>query len=130
MAKFFALDTMAVLYRSHFAMIRSPLINSKGINVSGLNGLLHTLIRIVGNEQPEYLAVVSDGPEATFRHKQYPEYKATREKMPDELVEQLPYIPRIVEAFDLPYLLVPGYEADDIIGTLVRKAGDLKLESM
>jgi DNA polymerase-1 len=129
MGKFFALDTMTVLYRSHFAMIRNPLINSRGINVSGLNGLLYTLIRILEDEQPEYLAVVSDGPQKTFRHKRFPEYKATREKMPDELVEQLPYIPRIVEALDLPYLLVPGYEADDIIGTLVQKAAELKLES-
>ena len=67
MGKFFALDTMAVLYRSHFAMIRNPLINSRGINVSGLNGLLYTLIRILEDEQPNYLAVVSDGPESTMR---------------------------------------------------------------
>ena len=129
MGKFFAIDTMAVLYRSHFAMIRNPLINSKGVNVSGLNGLLHTLVRIIEREQPEFLAVVSDTPEPTFRHVQFPEYKATREKMPDELVEQLPYIPRIVEALGLPYLLMPGYEADDIIGTLVQTAAKKGLES-
>ncbi|MCH8884460.1 MAG: hypothetical protein IIA41_13315, partial [SAR324 cluster bacterium] len=76
---------MAVLYRSHFAMIRNPLINSRGVNVSGLHGLVWTLVAIVEREQPEYLAVVSDGPEATFRHKRYPEYKATREKIPDDL---------------------------------------------
>ncbi|MCZ6646142.1 MAG: DNA polymerase I [SAR324 cluster bacterium] len=129
MGRFFALDTMAILYRSHFAMIRNPLINSKGINVSGLNGLLHTLIRIIESEQPDYLAVVSDGPQATFRHERYPDYKATREKMPAELVEQLPYIPRIVEALQLPYLIIPGFEADDIIGTLVQEAHKRKLES-
>ncbi|MEE8554230.1 MAG: DNA polymerase I [bacterium] len=122
MPGFYAIDTMAVLYRSHFAMIRNPLINSRGVNVSGLHGLVWTLVAIVEREQPEYLAVVSDGPEATFRHKRYPEYKATREKMPDELVAQLPYIPRLVESLRLPYLLIPGFEADDIIGTLVGEA--------
>lgn len=129
MPTFFAVDTMAVLYRSHFAMIRNPLINSKGINVSGLFGLTNSLIGILEREQPDYLAVVSDTPEPTFRHDRYPAYKATREKMPDELVEQLPYIPRLVEALDLPYLIQPGYEADDIIGTLVKLAGKKGLES-
>ena len=122
MPGFYAIDTMAVLYRSHFAMIRNPLINSRGVNVSGLHGLVWTLVAILEREQPEYLAVVSDGPEATFRHEQFPEYKATREKMPDELVAQLPYIPRLVESLRLPYLLIPGFEADDIIGTLVGEA--------
>ncbi|MEE8396760.1 MAG: 5'-3' exonuclease H3TH domain-containing protein, partial [bacterium] len=129
MQKFFAVDTMAVLYRSYFAMIRNPLINSRGINVSGLHGLLYTLIAILERERPDYLAVVSDTPEPTFRHKKYEPYKATREKMPDELVEQLPYIPRIVESLELPYLLLPGYEADDIIGTLVGQAAARGLES-
>jgi DNA polymerase-1 len=119
MPSLYAVDTMAVLYRSHFAMIRAPLINSKGVNVSGLNGLLWTLIGILERRQPDYLAVVSDSPEPTFRHHRYPDYKATREKMPEELVSQLPYIPRIVEALALPYLILPGFEADDIIGTLV-----------
>ena len=129
MQTLYAIDTMAVIYRSHFAMIRNPLINSRGVNVSGLHGLLHTLVTILEKRAPDYLAVVSDGPEATFRHAKFPDYKATREKMPDELVSQLPYIPRIVEALNLPYLLVPGYEADDIIGTLVEQANQRKLES-
>jgi DNA polymerase I len=129
MPRFFAVDTMAMLYRSYFAMIRNPLINSKGINVSGLYGLTQALIAILEREKPDYLAVVSDSPEPTFRHKRYPDYKATREKMPDELVGQLPYIPRIVEALDVPYLVRPGFEADDIIGTLVKKAEKAGLES-
>jgi DNA polymerase-1 len=129
MPTFFAVDTMAVLYRSHFALIRNPLINSKGINVSGLHGLAYALIGILEREKPDYLAVVSDSPEPTFRHARYPEYKATREKMPEELVGQLPFIPRLVEALDLPYLLLPGFEADDIIGTLVGKARQAGLES-
>ncbi len=129
MPRFFAVDTMAVLYRSYFAMIRNPLVNSKGINVSGLYGLTQALVGILEREKPDYLAVVSDTPEPTFRHKRYGPYKATREKMPDELVGQLPYIPRLVEALDLPYLTLPGFEADDIIGTLVRKAEQAGLES-
>ena len=129
MPTFFAVDTMAVLYRSYFAMIRNPLINSKGINVSGLHGLTNTLVGILEREKPDYLAVASDGPEKTFRHARFPDYKATREKMPDELVGQLPYIPRLVEALGLPYLLMPGFEADDIIGTLVRRAEAAGLDS-
>ena len=129
MPSLFAVDTMAVLYRSHFAMIRNPLINSKGINVSGLHGLVYALLGILEREKPDFLAVVSDSPEPTFRHKRYPDYKATREKMPDELVTQLPYIPRLVEALELPYLVMPGFEADDIIGTLVSQAGRAGLDS-
>jgi DNA polymerase-1 len=129
MPTFFAVDTMAVLYRSYFAMIRAPLINSKGINVSGLHGLVQALLGIVQREKPDYLAVVSDSPEPTFRHERFPDYKATREKMPDELVAQLPYIPRIVEALGLPYLVLPGFEADDIIGTLVKRAGQAGMDS-
>lgn len=129
MATFFAVDTMAVLYRSYFAMIRNPMINSKGINVSGLHGLLQSLLGILDREKPDYLAVASDTPEPTFRHKRYPEYKATRQKMPDDLVAQLDFIPRMVEALGLPYLLMPGFEADDIVGTLVKKAEQAGLDS-
>ena len=129
MATVFAIDIMAVLYRSHFAMIGKPLINSRGVNTSGLLGLLNTLIGILEREHPDYLAVVSDSPEPTFRHQRYPDYKATREKMPEELVQQLPYIPRIVETLHLPYLVLPGYEADDIIGTLVQEAQRRELDA-
>ena len=120
MAKLFAFDSMSVLYRGYFAMIRNPLINSKGINTSGIRTVLMQLVRILEEDKPEFLAIAADGPEATFRHKRYPDYKATREKMPEDLVEQLPFLPRAVEALNLPYLLFPGYEADDIIGTLMR----------
>ncbi|HUJ76469.1 MAG TPA: DNA polymerase I [bacterium] len=129
MQRLYAVDTMAVLYRSHFALIRNPLINSRGVNTSGLNGLLMTLVRILDKEQPDYLAVVSDTPEPTFRHERFADYKATREKMPEELVSQLSYIPRIVNALKLPYLTLPGYEADDIIGTLARRAAQKRLET-
>ena len=95
MSRLFAVDSMAVLYRGYFAMIRTPLINSKGLNTSGIRTFLMQLIKIIEDEKPDYLAVVTDSSEPTFRHKMYPEYKATREKMPEDLVEQLPYLPRL-----------------------------------
>ena len=119
MSTLYAFDSMSVLYRGYFAMIRNPLINSKGINTSGIRTVLMQLVKIIEEVRPQYLAVASDGPEDTFRHIRYPEYKATREKMPEDLVEQLPYLPRAMQALKLPYLLIPGYEADDIIGTLM-----------
>ena len=120
MAKLFALDSMTILYRNFFAMIRSPMINSKGLNTSGIYGFFSQIVRIIDAEKPDYLAVVSDTSEPTFRHKQYPLYKATREKMPDDLVKQLPYLPKLIEALNLPFITLPGYEADDIIGSLMR----------
>jgi len=128
MAKLFALDSMAILYRNFFAMIRSPLINSKGLNTSGIYGFFSQIVRIIDAEKPDYLAVVSDSIEPTFRHKQYPLYKATREKMPDDLVEQLPYLPKLIEALNLPFITFPGYEADDIIGTLMRLCSEKGIE--
>ena len=120
MSTLFAVDSMAVLYRGYFAMIRTPLINSKGLNTSGIRTFLMQLIKIIEEDKPDYLAVASDSMEPTFRHKRFPEYKATREKMPEDLVEQLPYLPRLVEALNLPFLILPGYEADAIVGTLMK----------
>ena len=98
MPKLFAVDSMAVLYRGYFAMIRNPLINSKGLNTSGIRTVLMQLLKILEEERPNYLAVASDSSEPTFRHKRFPGYKATREKMPDDLVAQLPYLPRLMTA--------------------------------
>jgi DNA polymerase-1 len=120
MPTLYAIDSMAVLYRGYFAMIRNPLINSRGLNTSGIRTVLMQMVKIIEEDRPDYLAVASDSVEPTFRHERFPEYKATREKMPEDLVEQLPYLPRLVEALKLPYLILPGYEADDIIGTLMR----------
>ncbi len=130
MPKLFALDSMAILYRSHFSMIRNPLINSKGLNTSGIYGFFSQVIKIIESEKPDYLAVVSDSSEPTFRHKQFPEYKATREKMPDDLVDQLPYLGKLIEALNLPYLIMPGFEADDIIGTLIRICKESQIEGV
>ncbi|MBC8259430.1 MAG: DNA polymerase I [SAR324 cluster bacterium] len=130
MSKLFAVDSMAVLYRGYFAMIRTPLINSKGLNTSGIRAFLMQLVKIIEEEKPDYLAVTSDSTEPTFRHKRFPDYKATREKMPEDLVEQLPYLPRLVEALNLPYLILPGFEADDIVGTLMRLCGEAEIEGV
>ena len=88
------------------------------------------LIKIIEEDKPDYLAVASDSMEPTFRHKRFPEYKATPEKMPEELVEQLPYLPRLVESLNLPYLILPGYEADDIVGTLMRLCREAEIEGV
>ena len=88
------------------------------------------LIKIIEEDKPDYLAVASDSSEPTFRHKRFTDYKATREKMPEDLVEQLPYLPRLVEALNLPYLILPGYEADDIVGTLMRLCKEAEIEGV
>ena len=129
-SRLFAIDSMALFYRSYFAMIRNPLINSRGLNTSGLRGVIQQILKILEEDKPQYLAVASDSSEPTFRHERFPTYKATREKMPEDLVEQLPYLPRLVEALHLPYLILPGYEADDIIGTLMNWCSNADLEGV
>ncbi|HHS14361.1 MAG TPA: DNA polymerase I [bacterium] len=113
-------DGTALVYRAYFAFIRNPLINSKGINTSGVFGFTGSLLKLLREEKADYLACVFDTKAPTFRHKAYAPYKATREKMPDELVEQLPLVHEVVEAFRIPILEQEGYEADDIIGTLAK----------
>ncbi len=130
MPRLFAVDSMAILFRGYFAMIRTPLINSKGLNTSGIRAFLMQLIRIIEEEKPNFLAVTSDSIEPTFRHKRFPSYKATREKMPEDLAEQLPYLPKLLESLNLPYLKLPGYEADDIVGTLMSICRDKKIEGV
>ena len=118
----FLVDGSALAYRSHFAFIRSPLLTRTGENVSAIFGFTHALLRILEREQPTHWAVVFDTKEPTFRHEKYPEYKATRERMPDELVAQLPGMREVIAALNVPLLEKPGFEADDIIATLARKA--------
>jgi len=126
--RLFLIDGYAMVYRAHFGMIRSPLITSDGRHTSALFGFINALFKLLRDESPDYLAAVFDGKEKTFRHKMYPEYKATREKMPDELREQLPYMWKLIEAMNIPRLEMAGYEADDIIGTLAMKARAAGLE--
>ncbi len=117
----YLVDGSAIFYRAYFAFIRNPLINSKGENTSATFGFINSLMKIIKDEKPDYMVVVFDTKEPTFRHKMYDEYKSTRAKMPDELVLQLPRIREATEALNLPSLEKEGYEADDIIGTLAKK---------
>jgi DNA polymerase-1 len=120
--KLFLLDGMALVYRAHFALIARPIFTSKGVNSSALYGFTQTLLEILKNQQPTHLAVAFDTDAPTHRHTEYKEYKATRQTMPEDLSLALPHVRRMLEAFRVPVLTCDGFEADDIIGTLVRKA--------
>lgn len=118
MPRLFLLDGTALAYRSHFALQRSGLTTPEGQPCGATYGFALTLRRILDNEHPERIAVAFDPPGPTFRHRQYGEYKATREKIPDELVAQLDWLRELVRAHGIPIYEVRGYEADDVIGTL------------
>ncbi len=127
--KLFLIDGSALAYRSYFAFQRNPLINSKGENTSAVFGFLNSLLKIIDEQHPDYLAAVFDTPEPTFRHKIYPEYKATRQKMPDEMSEQLPRIKQVLDVLNVPIIEIPGLEADDVMGALAQKAASQSLET-
>ncbi len=120
--RLFVLDGTALLYRAHFAMSVNPLMTSTGQVTSGIFGFMNSLIRLMREESPDHLVIVFDDRAKTFRHEIYTEYKATREKMPDELVSQIEPLDRVLEALKVPVLRVPGYEADDVMGTLATQA--------
>jgi DNA polymerase I len=127
--RLFLIDGYALIYRAYFAFINRPLTNSRGENTSAPWGFLNFLLRIREEYEPDYLAVVFDSG-MSHREKEYPEYKATREKMPDELQASLPRIRALVEALRDPVVELEGYEADDVIGTLARKARDAGVEAV
>jgi len=120
--KLFLLDAYALIFRAYYAFIRTPRINSKGLNTGAMFGFTNTLLDILNNEKPSHIAVVFDAPEQTLREIDYEAYKANRSETPEDIKLAVPYIKKIVEAFNIPMLIAPGYEADDIIGTLVKKA--------
>lgn len=126
--RLFLIDGSALAYRSYFAFIRNPLINSKGENTSAVFGFTNSILKILREENPDYVAVVFDTKAPTFRHEIFKEYKSTRAKMPAEMSEQLPRIREVAEGMDLPILEVEGYEADDLMGTLAKKAKEKGLE--
>ncbi|MFQ5708956.1 MAG: DNA polymerase I [bacterium] len=125
----YLIDGSALAYRSYFAFIRNPLINSKGENTSAVFGFLRFIFKIFDEQAPDYFAVVFDPPGPTFRHKQYSAYKATRQKMPDDMRDQLPRIHEAVKALNIPLIEVPGYEADDVIGTLAKRSQQAGVEA-
>lgn len=121
--KLFLLDAYALIFRAYYAFIKNPRINSKGLNTSAMFGFTNTLLEILNNEKPTHIAVVFDPPGgATERTAYFPEYKANREETPDDIVLSVPYIKKIIEGFQIPVLMEMGFEADDLIGTLAKKA--------
>ena len=120
--RLFLLDGMALAYRAYYSFISHPLINTKGENTSAIFGFVNTLMKILSDEKPDHIAVVFDTKAPTFRHKMFEPYKATRQKMPEDMVSQLDKLKEVVRAFNVPSLELNGYEADDIMGTLARKA--------
>ncbi len=120
--KLFLLDAMALIYRSYFAFSKNPRINSKGLNTSAVLGFANTLLDVLKNQQPTHIAVAFDTHAPTVRHDTFVEYKANREKMPEDLVASIPWIVKLIEGFKIPILKLDGYEADDIIGTFAKKA--------
>ena len=121
-SKLFLLDAMALIYRAHFAFSKNPRINSKGINTGAVLGFTNSLVEIIRKEAPTHLAVAFDLPGPTFRHQAFEAYKAHREAQPEDITLAIPYVKKIVRAFQIPVLEKEGYEADDVIGTLARQA--------
>ena len=123
-SKLFLLDAMALIYRAHFALSKNPRITSKGVNTGAIMGFTNSLLEIINKEKPSHIGVSFDTNAPTFRHVEYSEYKANREKQPEEIRVAIPYCKNIVRGFDIPVIELDGYEADDLIGTLAKKAGD------
>lgn len=113
---------MALIYRAHFALIRSPIYTSARVNTSALFGFTNTLLELLEKQAPTHLAVVFDTSHPTSRHELYPPYKGNRDEMPEDLSLQLPHVKRLVRAFNIPVIECPGWEADDVIGTLAKRA--------
>ena len=123
MDKLFLLDAYALIYRSYYAFIKNPRINSKGLNTSAIVGFVNTLQEVLTKEQPTHIGVAFDPHGPTFRSEAFPEYKAQREATPEDIRKAVPIIKDLLKAWNIPILQVDGYEADDVIGTLATKAG-------
>ncbi len=122
--KLFLLDAYALIFRSYYAFIRNPRITSRGFNTSAIFGFLLTLEEVLQKQKPSHIAVVFDTPAPTFRHEMFPDYKANRDETPEDIKKAVPYIKRIIEAYKIPVIDYPGFEADDVIGTLAKKASE------
>jgi len=120
--KLFLLDAMALIYRAHFAFSKNPRINSKGLNTGIMLGFTNTLLEVIEKQRPSHIAVAFDTAAPTFRHAQFEAYKANRQEQPEDIEVGIPWIKQIVEGFKIPILELDGYEADDIIGTIAKKA--------
>ena len=128
MDKLFLLDAYAIIFRSYYAFINRPTINSKGLNTSAILGFCNTLKEITDKEKPTYIGVAFDEGK-TFRHEAFPPYKAQREATPEDIKQAVPFIKEILKAMHIPVLVAPGFEADDVIGTLAIQAGEAGIET-
>ncbi|MEQ9423581.1 MAG: DNA polymerase I [Cyclobacteriaceae bacterium] len=120
--KLFLLDAMALIYRAHFAFSKNPRITSSGLNTGSALGFTNSLVEIITKEKPSHLAVAFDTSAPTFRHEEFKEYKATRQKQPEDIKDMIPWIKKIIKGFNVPVLVLDGFEADDIIGTFAKQA--------
>ena len=122
--KLYLLDAMALIYRAYYALNRNPRITSKGLNTSAILGFANSLYDVIKNEKPTHIGVAFDTRAPTVRHEEFPEYKANRESMPEDIASAIPYIKELIKGFNIPILFVDGYEADDVIGTLSKNAAE------
>jgi DNA polymerase-1 len=122
MNRLFLLDAYALIYRSYFAFINAPRVNSKGLNTSTMLGFVNTLEQLLKNENPTHIAIAFDMKGPTFRHDMFPQYKAHRDEMPEDIRKSIPYIREIIKGYHIPILEMEGFEADDVIGTLAKTA--------
>jgi DNA polymerase-1 len=120
--KLFLLDAYALIFRAYYAFIKNPRVTSKGLNTSAIFGFLLALEEVLQKQKPTHIAVVFDTPTPTFRHEMFKDYKAHRDETPEDIRKAVPYIKRLIEAYRIPVIDYPGFEADDVIGTLARKA--------
>lgn len=129
MEKLFLLDAYALIYRAYYALIRTPRINSKGLNTSAILGFVNTLEYVLNNENPTHIGIAFDPSGKTFRHEMYEPYKAQRESTPEDIKLSVPIIKKIIEAYNIPILEVAGFEADDVIGTLSHQADEKGIQT-
>ena len=122
--KLFLLDAFALIFRAYYAFIKNPRMNSKGVNTSAVFGFTNALLDIIRNEQPTHIAVVFDSPGDTFRTEQYPAYKANRDETPEDIIRSIPFIHQVLEGLQVPAIQLQGYEADDLIGYIAKKAAE------
>ena len=121
MNRLFLIDAYALIYRSYFAFINTPRVNSKGLNTSTMLGFVNTLEQLLKTENPTHIAVAFDMKGPTFRHDMFVDYKSQREEMPEDIRKSVPYIRRIISGYNIPILEKEGFEADDVIGTLAKE---------
>ena len=122
--KLYLLDGMALIYRAHFGLIRSPRFTSAQIPTSAVFGMANTVLDIINRQKPTHIAIAFDTSDPTFRHEQFPEYKAQRDALPEDIATQIPMVDALMQALNIPVIRTPGFEADDIIGTLAGQAAD------